>query len=133
MLRAKVTYTADDNAATTDVDEEGWPIWVEYTEVLTVSGDVANNPPALTQANYEIRVQLAATKTVGTGEDKMVLQPAVTPPKPDAPDPEVPGLEDDADDSDDDGPGIPPDDGGAFIDDHLLDSFVLAIDDIDVA
>ena len=29
--------------ATTDVDETGWPVWVEYTEVLTVSGDVANN------------------------------------------------------------------------------------------
>lgn len=34
---------------------------------------------------------------------------------------------------DEDGPVIPPDDGGAFIDDDLLDSFVLAIDDIDVA
>ena len=48
------------------------------------------------------------------------------------PDPEVPGLEDDADDSDNDGPVIPPDDGGAFIDD-LLDQFVISIDDIDIA
>ena len=47
-------------------------------------------------------------------------------------DPEVPGLEDDADDSDNDGPVIPPDDGGAFIDD-LLDQFVISIDDIDIA
>ena len=55
-----------------------------------------------------------------------------TPTAPDAPDPEVPGLEDDADDSDNDGPVIPPDDGGAFIDD-LLDQFVITIDDIDIA
>ena len=78
-LRAKVTYTADDNPATTDVDEEGWPIWVEYTELLPVSGDVTNNAPASTQDAYEIRVELAATKTVpGEGEDAdpVVLQPA---------------------------------------------------------
>ena len=53
-------------------------------------------------------------------------------PRPD-PEPEtVPGLEDDADDSDEDGPVIPPDDGGMFIDD-LLDQFVISIDDIDIA
>ena len=76
MLRAKVTYTAEDDATTTDVDEEGWPIWVEYTDVRTVSGDIDNNAPAATQAAYEIRVELAATKTQGTGDDMVVLQPA---------------------------------------------------------
>ena len=61
MLRARVTYTADDNPATTDVDEEGWPIWIEYTEVLTVSGaDVTNDAPEATQATYEIRVETLA-------------------------------------------------------------------------
>ena len=48
-------------------------------------------------------------------------------------DPVVPGLKDDADDGDDDGPVEPPEDGGAFIGDDLLDDFVAAIDDIDVA
>ena len=76
MLRAKVTYTAEDDATTTDVDEEGWPIWVEYTEVRTVSGDIDNNAPASTQAAYEIRVELAATKTEGTGDNMVVRQPA---------------------------------------------------------
>ena len=76
MLRAKVTYTADDNPATTDVDEEGWPIWVEYTEVLTVSGDVENNNPAATQTAYEIRVELPATKTVVIDKETIVRQPA---------------------------------------------------------
>ncbi len=68
------------------------------------------------------------------------LTPPPTPTKP-AADPEVPGLKDDADDGDDDGPVEPPEDGGAFIHDDygfdigddLLDSYVLAIDDIDVA
>ena len=62
------------------------------------------------------------------------------PPKP-AAEPEVPGLKDDADDGDDDGPVEPPEDGGAFIGDghvfdigdDLLDSYMMAIDDIDVA
>ena len=58
MLRAKVTYTADDDPATTDVDEEGWPVWVEYTEVLTVSGATTNTDPAATQANHVFRVEL---------------------------------------------------------------------------
>ena len=57
MLRAKVTYTADDNPATTDVDEEGWPVWVEYTEILTVSGATDNIDPATTQANHVLRVE----------------------------------------------------------------------------
>ena len=56
MLRAKVTYTADDDATTTDVDEEGWPVWVEYTQILTVSGATGNTNPAATQANHVLRV-----------------------------------------------------------------------------
>ena len=60
MLRAKVTYTADDNPATTDVDEEGWPVWVEYTEILTVSGATTNTNPEQTQANHVLRVELDA-------------------------------------------------------------------------
>ena len=47
------------------LDESTYPSWVEYTEVLTVSGDVANNAPSATQAGYEIRVQLAPTTKVG--------------------------------------------------------------------
>ena len=58
MLRAKVTYTADDDATTTDVDEEGWVEWVEYTEVLTVSGATADTDPATVQANHVLRVEL---------------------------------------------------------------------------
>ena len=75
MLRAKVTYTAEDNPATTDVDEGGWPIWVEYTEVVTVLGDTTNSAPVSTQTAYEIRVALPATKTIGTGMDMSVIQP----------------------------------------------------------
>ena len=61
MLRAKVTYTADDDPATRDVDEEGWPIWIEYTEVLTVSGaDATNDVPVETGEDSEIEVELAA-------------------------------------------------------------------------
>ena len=58
-----------------------------------------------------------------------------------AEEPVVPGLKDDSDDGDDDGPVEPPEDGGAFlgdgtvfdIGDDLLGSYVLAIDDIDIA
>ena len=53
-LRAKVTYTAEDDATTTDVDEEGWPVWVEYTEELGVSGATGNTDPVTTQATDEI-------------------------------------------------------------------------------
>ena len=61
MLRAKVTYTGDDDPATTEVNEDGWPIWVEYTEVLTVSGaDVTNDAPEVTGEPAEIRVELGA-------------------------------------------------------------------------
>ncbi len=73
MLRAKVTYRTQEDDTDTDADESTYPTWVEYTEVLTVSGDVTNNPPANTQATYEIRVALPATKTV----DKVVIQPAI--------------------------------------------------------
>ncbi len=58
MLRAKVTYTDEDDAATTDVDEEGWPVWVEYTEVLTVSGATTDTDPAATQTSHLMRVEL---------------------------------------------------------------------------
>jgi len=60
MLRAKVTYMTQDDDTDTTVDESEFPTWVEYTEVLTVMGDIANNAPAATQASTEIRVELAA-------------------------------------------------------------------------
>ena len=61
MLRAKVTYTGDDNSATTDVNEDGWPVWVEYTEVLTVDEvDATNDVPATTGEDSEIEVELGA-------------------------------------------------------------------------
>ena len=65
MLRAKVTYMANEDDPDTEADESTYPSWVEYTEVLTVSGDVANNAPSATQSAYEIRVQLAPTTKVG--------------------------------------------------------------------
>ena len=58
MLRAKITFTADDNPATTETDEEGWVVWVEYTEVLTVSGATTDTDPSNTQANHLLRVEL---------------------------------------------------------------------------
>ena len=58
MLRATVKYTADDDPDTTDVDEEGWPIWLEYTEMVTVAGDTGNTAPEATQASDELRVEL---------------------------------------------------------------------------
>ena len=57
MLRAKVTYTADDDSTTTDVDEEGWVVWVEYTEVITVSGATGNTDPEVVQGNHLFRVE----------------------------------------------------------------------------
>ena len=61
MLRAKVTYTGDDIPATTGVNEDGWPVWVEYTEVLTVSAvDATNDVPENTGENSEIAVELRA-------------------------------------------------------------------------
>ena len=65
LLRAKVTYRTQEDDTDTEADESTYPTWVEYTEELTVSGDVTNNPPANTQATYEIRVALPATKKVG--------------------------------------------------------------------
>ena len=65
MLRAKVTYMTNDDDPDTDADESTYPSWVEYTEVVTVSGDIDNNDPASTQSAYEIRVQLAPTTKVG--------------------------------------------------------------------
>ena len=66
-LRAKVTYTADDDATTTDVDEEGWVVWVEYTEELDVAVvDATNDAPTATQTSHEIRVELDPAKKVGT-------------------------------------------------------------------
>ena len=76
MLRAKVTYTAEDDPATMDVDETGWPIWVEYTETLTVGGDATNNPPAATETSEEIRVELPARPAKPATGDQPA-QPAV--------------------------------------------------------
>ena len=58
-LRAKVTYTADDDPATTDVNEDGWPIWVEYTGVIDVAGRT-NVVPVTSEATHEVRVELKA-------------------------------------------------------------------------
>ena len=72
MLRAKVTYTGDDDTATADVNEDGWPIWIEYTEVLTVSGaDATNDAPVLTGEDSEIEVELDAMK--GTNQPTKVV------------------------------------------------------------
>jgi len=58
-LRAKVTYTGDDDPATTDVNEDGWPIWVEYTEIIDVAGRT-NVVPVTSEATHEVRVELKA-------------------------------------------------------------------------
>ena len=63
-LRAKVTYTADDNPATTDVNEDGWPVWVEYTEIIDVAGRT-NVVPVTSQATHEVRVELGAASMAG--------------------------------------------------------------------
>ena len=63
-LRAKVTYTGDDNPATTDVNEDGWPIWVEYTGVIDVAGR-ANVPPVTSQATHEIRIEMPPAANPG--------------------------------------------------------------------
>ena len=66
MLRAKVTYmTNDDDPDTDDADESTYPSWVEYTELVPVSGEIENNAPATTQTDHEIRVKLPATTKVG--------------------------------------------------------------------
>ena len=62
-LRAKVTYKADDNTATANVDESQWADWIEYTEVLTVSGaDATNDAPVATGEDNEMEVELAAVR-----------------------------------------------------------------------
>ena len=72
MLRAKVTYTGDDDTATTDVNEDGWPVWIEYTEVLTVSGaDATNDAPVVTGEDSEIEVELGAMR--GTNQPTKVV------------------------------------------------------------
>ena len=53
-VRAKVTYKADDIAATA-VDESQWADWIEYTEVISVAR-AANIDPVVRDANYELRV-----------------------------------------------------------------------------
>ncbi len=70
MLRAKVTYTADDDATTTDVDEEGWPVWVEYTEELTVLGATADTDPVATQTSHLMRVELEQKSSVSGAVQK---------------------------------------------------------------
>ena len=104
--------------ATFDYEAKGDPNYKDGT--LTVELTATDGGGLSTKAYFSIKISDVTEEA----------PPPVTPPA--TPDPEVPGLEDDADDSDDDGPVIPPDDGGAFIDD-LLDQFVISIDDIDIA
>ena len=144
----EVRETEDD-----DTDGSTWEIWLK--DDATFDFEALRSPREKAAGVTEITLSITVTAVDGGGlftrgvfsvklmDAKTDDDPkAPTPrPRPDAPDPEVPGLEDDADDSDDDGPVIPPDDGGAFIGDdygfdigdNLLDSYVLAIDDIDVA
>ena len=75
MLRAKVTYMTQEDDDETTVDESEFPTWVEYTEVLTVSGDIENNFPAATQESYEIEVELAARPPAPAKGDR-AAQPA---------------------------------------------------------
>ena len=61
QLRAKVTYTHEDNPATTTVNENGWIRWVETTAPLVGPADPANVLPSRTQATEEIRVNITQT------------------------------------------------------------------------
>ena len=61
QLRAKVTYTHEDNPATSTVNENGWIRWVETTAPLVGPADPANVVPARTQATEEIRVNITQT------------------------------------------------------------------------
>ena len=132
-----------------DTDGSTWEIWLKDDATFDFEALKGRTETGT------ITLSITVTATDGGGLStrgvfSVKLMDAVTdddpeppvPPTPTTPaDPVVPGLKDDADDSDDDGPVEPPDDGGAFIDDghifdigdDLLDSFVLAIDDIDVA
>ncbi len=133
---------------TDDADEDGstWEIRLKDDAVFDFEA-LANAAEKKAEAD-SITLSITVTATDGgglvtKGVFSVVVEDAdtrddpeapTTPTTPDTPDPEVPGLEDDADDSDNDGPVIPPDDGGAFIDhDDLLDQFVISIDDIDIA
>ena len=124
-----------------DTDGSTWEIWLKDDatfdfEALKGRTDTGSTTLSITVTATDggglITRGVFSVKVMDADTDDDPKAPVVKP-KPDAPDPEVPGLEDDADDSDDDGPVIPPDDGGAFIGDDLLDEFVLAIDDIDIA
>ena len=144
----------DENLNTHKFGTHSWKVSDDRFEVVKGAADAADGSAWTLQLkrgatfDYEADGDKAGTLTVtitatdGGGlsttayfsieiSDVTETAPPKTPTTP-AADPEVPGLEDDADDSDDDGPVIPPDDGGAFIDD-LLDQFVISIDDIDVA
>ncbi|MCY4255606.1 MAG: cadherin domain-containing protein [Gammaproteobacteria bacterium] len=62
-VRAKVIYKGDDNPATRDVNEKGWPVWIEYTEVIGVAPapDQNDAPEALrgltSSSAYEVLVK----------------------------------------------------------------------------
>ena len=75
MLRAKVTYMTQEDDDETTVDESEFPTWVEYTEVLTVSGDIENNNPEATQDSYDIDVELA-TRPAAPATGDRDAQPA---------------------------------------------------------
>ena len=74
-LRAKVIYMTQEDDDETTVDESEFPTWVEYTEVVTVSGDIENNDPAETQASTEIEVELA-TRPAAPATGDRAAQPA---------------------------------------------------------
>ena len=61
QLRAKVTYTHEDNPATTNVNENGWIRWVETTAPLAGPADPANVLPSRLQSAEEIRVNITQT------------------------------------------------------------------------
>ena len=141
MFEARETRDADNDGST-------WELWLkkdakfDYEALATAAEKEAGTPITLyitvtatdggglsTKGNITVRVMDAKTDDDDDGSNGNGDETTK--------DPEVPGLEDDADDSDNDGPVIPlpppPGDGGAFIGDDLLDDFVAAIDDIDVA
>ena len=74
-LRAKVIYMTQEDDDETTVDESEFPTWVEYTEVLTVSGDIENNDPEETQDSYDIEVELATRPPAPATGDR-AAQPA---------------------------------------------------------
>ena len=64
-LRAKVTYTQQDNPATTGEDESSWVRWVEYTDTAAGPAAATNNNPQTTDASYEVEVRLDAAGMSG--------------------------------------------------------------------